>query len=63
MIRAPKANWLGVFGPPLLIAILSSAGLVSALTDDSAARVFAWFALASPIVLIGWHVSRSCRRR
>lgn len=39
---------------PVLIAILSLIGLVSALTGDGLPDIVAWLALAVPVLAVGW---------
>jgi hypothetical protein len=43
-----------VFAMPLVIALLSSIGLVSALTGDGIGDVIAWLTLAVPVVVTVW---------
>lgn len=50
---------LPVFSIPLLLAICSVVGLVSALTGDGWRDMVAWVALAIPVVA----VARAIRRR
>lgn len=39
---------------PVLIALLSLTGLVSALTGDGLPDIVAWLALAVPVLAVGW---------
>lgn len=53
-----KGDLLPVFGIPLLLAICSLVGLVSALTGDGWRDIVAWIALAVPLLAIGRAVQR-----
>lgn len=44
--------FLRLWGMPLLIALLSLAGLIAALVGDSYWDVFSWLALGIPIVIV-----------
>jgi hypothetical protein len=46
------------FAFPAIIAGLTLIGLIVALTGDGAPDVLSWFALALPIVALGWAYSR-----
>jgi len=50
-----------VFGAPLLIAIASIVGLISALLGDGYLDSISWAALTVPVVVIVWALRR--RRR
>lgn len=43
-----------IFAVPLAIALLSVAGLVSALTGDGWRDALGWAALAVPVIAVGW---------
>jgi len=43
-----------IFAVPLLIAVLSLIGLVSALTGDGLRDVVSWLALGVPVAVVGW---------
>jgi hypothetical protein len=45
---------IGVFGAPIVIAVLTLAGLLAALLFDEFGRYFSWLALASPLVVCAW---------
>jgi hypothetical protein len=45
---------VGVFGAPIVIAILTLAGLLAALLFDEFGRYFSWVAVASPLVICTW---------
>ncbi len=62
-----RGNWHAVFGPPIVVAILSFAGLLAALLWEESAA-FAWAAVAVPIMICGWacirqRLATSRRRR
>ncbi|MGH8503089.1 MAG: hypothetical protein ACREVE_11585 [Gammaproteobacteria bacterium] len=60
-LTASKASgaFLYVFGAPLLLALASAFGLVSALLGDGIWDVLSWFALGAPVLLIVWYTARS----
>ena len=43
-----------IFAVPMLLALVSIAGLVVALTGDGARDAAAWVALAIPVCAVGW---------
>ena len=43
-----------IFAMPLAIAILSSVGLVSALTGDGWRDAISWIGLGAPVLITGW---------
>jgi hypothetical protein len=43
-----------VFGPPLLIALISCSGLAAAFALGEAGRVLCWCGVGAPIVVIAW---------
>lgn len=45
---------LAIFAVPLLLALVSIAGLVVALTGDGWRDGAAWAALAIPVLAVGW---------
>jgi hypothetical protein len=47
-----------IFAVPLMIAIVSIAGLVSALVGDGRWNTFSWFALGLPVLLYVYCVGR-----
>jgi hypothetical protein len=53
MSEAPqhRASWWRVFGAPIVIGVLSLAGLLSALLAGDPGRYFAWFALGVPLAI------------
>ncbi|HWV65661.1 hypothetical protein [Chitinophaga sp.] len=44
--------FIRLWGKPLLIALLSLAGLIAALVGDGVWDVFSWIALALPVIII-----------
>jgi hypothetical protein len=58
MIAAHKpwasGSWRSVYGPPLVIGVLSLAGLLVALLFDGRSRYFSWIALGTPIAVTAW---------
>ena len=54
--RTTRPPWLRVFGAPLVIGVLTLAGLVSALLLGDVGRVFAWVALSVPLAAVAWAV-------
>jgi hypothetical protein len=50
----PRGNWLTVYGAPLLIGMLSIAGLLTALLSEGPGRYFSWIALGAPIATTAW---------
>lgn len=47
-----------IFAVPLLLALLSIAGLVVALTGDGWRDGAAWIALGIPVLVVGWAMRR-----
>jgi hypothetical protein len=50
-----------VYGGPLLLGVLSIAGLLSALLSEGSGRYFSWLALGTPIALTAWFFARRKR--
>ncbi len=44
--------FIRLWGKPLLIALLSLAGLIAALIGDGVWDMFSWIALALPVIII-----------
>ena len=57
----PSGDWWTVYGGPLVIGVLSTAGLLSALLYEGAGRYFSWLALGAPIALTAWFYARRKR--
>jgi hypothetical protein len=55
-------NWRTVYGIPIVIGLLSLAGLVAALLFGGIGRYFSWIAVGSPIVLTAWLFAKRRRR-
>ena len=56
-----SGNWWTVYGGPLLIGVLSTAGLLSALLYEGPGRDFSWIALGAPVALTAWFYARRSR--
>jgi len=65
MIAARKSrsggNWWSVYGGPLVLGLLSIAGLLTALLSEGPGRYFSWIALGAPVVLTAWFFARRKR--
>ncbi|MGF1612202.1 MAG: hypothetical protein ACFCUQ_22605 [Kiloniellales bacterium] len=48
-----------IFAWPLLLALLSAVGLLSALLGDGVWDLLSWVALGLPLVVMLWHVLRA----
>jgi hypothetical protein len=61
--RKPRSsgNWWTVYGGPLLIGLLSVAGLLTALLSEGAGRYFSWIAVGAPVALTAWFFARRNR--
>lgn len=59
---ARGVDFVRVFGVPLLLALVSAIGLLSALLGDDLWDVLSWVALATPVAVIIWCVARAGRR-
>lgn len=51
-----------IFGVPILLAITTAAGLLSALLGDGVWNALSWLALGIPLVIVAWYAGRSARR-
>jgi hypothetical protein len=56
-----SGNWRAVYGGPILLGVLSIAGLLSALLSDGPGRYFSWLALGAPVALTAWFFARRKR--
>ena len=54
-------SWWAVYGGPLVIGVLSTAGLLSALLYEGPGRYFSWLALGAPVALTAWFYARRKR--
>lgn len=52
--RKHRQSLSRVFAIPIVIAVLSIIGLVSALTGDGVRDIISWLTLAVPIAAAGW---------
>jgi hypothetical protein len=61
--RKPRSSGNGwtVYAGPLLIGVLSIAGLLSALLSEGPGRYFSWLALGAPVALTAWFFARRKR--
>jgi hypothetical protein len=58
-IKAGRSRSLwAVFAAPLVISVLSLAGLVSALAGDGLADWLSWATLAVPVLAVAWAMRR-----
>jgi amino acid transporter len=51
-------TWLKVFGAPVIIGLISLAGLLAALLLGEIGRYFSWIAVGSPVILVVWRFKR-----
>ena len=51
---APKLPLGAIFAAPLAICVLSSVGLVSALTGDGWRDLLSWIGLGGPVLVVAW---------
>jgi hypothetical protein len=49
-----RPQWLRVFGAPIMVGVLSLAGLLSALLAGDLGRYFSWFGVGLPIAIAAW---------
>ena len=56
-----SASWRTVYGGPLVLGLLSVAGLLTALLSEGPGRYFSWIALGAPVVLTAWFFARRKR--
>jgi len=54
-------NWRAVYGGPILLGVLSVAGLLTALLSEGAGRYFSWIAVGAPVVVTTWFFARRKR--
>lgn len=59
--RVAGAGLWRVFGPPMMIGLLSLFGLMAALLSAGFGRYFAWIAVGSPLIAIFWFCFRQFR--
>lgn len=53
-ISPQRQQWLRVLGAPIVIGVLSLAGLMSALLAGDLGRYFSWFGVGLPIAVAAW---------
>ena len=53
-----SGNWQTVYGGPLLLGVLSIAGLLTALLSEGVGRYFSWIAVGAPVVITAWFFVR-----
>lgn len=56
-----SGNWWTVYRGPLMIGVLSTAGLLGALLYEGPGRYFSWLALSAPVALTAWFYARRNR--
>ena len=56
-----SGNWRAVYAGPLLLGMLSIAGLLTALLSEGAGRYFSWIAGGAPVALTAWFFARRKR--
>jgi hypothetical protein len=56
-----SGNWRTVYGGPLLLGVLSVAGLLTALLSEGAGRYFSWIGVGAPVALTAWFFARRKR--
>ena len=56
------ATFRRVFFVPLILALVSAAGLVSALLADGFWDALSWVTLGAPLAVAAWHLGRGDRR-
>jgi hypothetical protein len=47
-----------IWGMPLILAVVTTFGLTSALLGDGLWDRLSWVALAAPLIVTGWHFTR-----
>jgi hypothetical protein len=53
-MSSERPQWLRVYGAPIVIGVLSLAGLLSALLAGDLGRYFSWFGVGLPIAIAAW---------
>jgi hypothetical protein len=53
-----SGNGRSVYGGPLLLGLLSVAGLMTALLSEGAGRYFSWIAVGAPVLVTTWFFAR-----
>ncbi len=52
-----------IFAVPALLAVLTAAGLISALLGDGVFDLASWICLAAPLGAAGWAILSACKQR
>ena len=47
-------HWIAVFGVPILLGVLSMAGLLAALLLGDVGRYLSWLTVGAPVLVIAW---------
>ena len=53
-----SGNGWSVYGGPLVLGLLSVAGLLTALMSEGAGRYFSWIAVGAPVLVTAWFFVR-----
>ena len=56
-----SGNWWTVYGGPLVLGVLSAAGLLTALLSEGPGRYFSWIARGAPVAATAWFFARRKR--
>ena len=54
----PNERLGDIFFTPVIIAVISCAGLISALVGDNVRDVLSWMTLSVPVAVAGWYAFR-----
>ena len=46
--------WLRVFGVPILLGVLTTIGLLAALSWADIGKYIAWVTVGAPVAIVGW---------
>lgn len=52
-----------IWGMPIVLAACSAVGLIAAFLGDGVWDMLSWFALAAPVIVIGWYLTRPASPR
>ncbi len=50
-----SGSFLRLWGWPIVMGVLSTTGLLSALVSDTWGDVWSWFALGLPVAVMAWY--------
>ena len=56
------SSFLHVFGMPIILAVLSGIGLITALMSDGLGDVVSWLTLGALVLVMAWYWIRPARR-